>query len=130
MKGKKVGIYFLGISVILGLSIFIYNDFLCKSEQCYRLETPIFEPTFFAILGLIPTIIFLLFFSEKIFLEWLKHIAWWFFLVALYFVVDTNPYSSDILSISRTQVALFWMALLFIVTLIYALVMNKSLKSS
>ena len=130
MKEKHPGIYFLGSCISFGLLVFIYNDYICKSEWCYRNEVTIFEPAFFSIIGLLPTIILLLFFNRMVFLTWLKHIAWWFPLVVIYFVSGTNPYSSGILSIDRTQVALFWMAILFIITLVYALVMNRKLKNS
>ncbi|MFA6270672.1 MAG: hypothetical protein WC657_05715, partial [Candidatus Paceibacterota bacterium] len=107
-----------------------FNTFLCTGSCYVDLEKSYLRPMLFGFSGLVPTLVVLLFFHGRIFISWFKHVAWWFLVLAIYFVADTNPYSSDILSINRVRVVLFWTALLFVITLIYALIMNKRLKDN
>jgi|CXWL01.1.fsa_nt_gi hypothetical protein len=125
MKEKKWNVYVFGI-LILALTL-LYTLFKVK---CFgSCNAPVIKPLFAELLGLVPTVLLLFCFSGKIFFSWMKHISWWFLLMTTYFVYQTEPYGG-ILSIDRAQVALFWMAALFIVTLIYALVMSRKLKDS
>ena len=130
IKEKKISVYFLIFLLVLGSSIFIYNDYLCSGVKCYELEVSFFEPAFFAIVSLLPTSIFLLFFSEGIFILWSKHIGWWYLLGVIYFIFFVSSENQSFLSPSHSQVVMFLMAILFVITFVYALVMNRRLKKS
>jgi Na+/H+ antiporter NhaC len=129
MSEKKfIGLYFLGADLILGLMVFVYNDFLCKKSSCYDLEVNVFEPTFFVLVGLLPVLIFLLFFSNRVFVGWLKHIAWWF-LIAVGLLVSSNNHENDFSMFGSDNFVIgVMMTILFIITLVYALIMNRRLK--
>ncbi len=123
-KEKKWNTYTLGVIVSLLVLIYILFEVKCFGS-C---NATIIKPLFAGLFGLLPTSFFLIWFTERIFILWLKHIAWWFLLLITYFIYQTSPYGG-ILSIDRSRVALFWMAILFIITFIYALIMNKRLKA-
>ena len=113
------------IAAILVLGI----TYLLFKIKCFgSCDTEIIKPFFMAVLGLIPTLLILLL-REEIFISWLKHIAWWFLLGTTFLVRSVDPYTSDILSTDRIGTAMYCMVLLFIITLIYALVMNRRLKN-
>lgn len=130
IKKKYLAFYFLGFNIILGLLVFFYNDFLCKGGSCYELEVGIFEPMFFIILGLLPTLIFLVFFTDQIFLSWLKWIAWWFLLIVA-ILVKSNDHENDFSFFADDGVVVgIMMTILFIVTFVYVMVVNKKLQNS
>lgn len=130
MNNKKhSGVYLLTSCIGLGALILIYNDFICSGAKCYNLEVSLLEPSFYILLGLIPTSLSLLFFPEKIFILWMKHIAWWF-LIFTFLMVGNTSQGGFLPMYDKAQVALFWMAVLFVITVIYALIMNRKLKGS
>ena len=111
-------------NVCLVLMLYGFFEMKCFKE-C---NIYIFKPLFATLLGLIPTTALLYFFSRETMLAWLKHIAWWYSLVILYVVGEINPYAGGVLSLDRGSVALFMMAILFVITLIYAPIMSHRLK--
>jgi hypothetical protein len=127
-KGKSYNTRSIFLVVGLAVIVFIYNDFLCSSSNCYELEGAIFEPLFWGLLGIIPALSLLLFFPEQIFISWIRHIAWWVVLMGSWAVTnnenenDLSPFADDTTIIG--VLAIF----LFVVTLIYALIMNRRLK--
>ena len=127
---KKYNTYSIFLVVGLAVLVYIYNDFLCFATNCYELEVTIFEPFFFGALTILPTLLVLRLFQEKIFISWLKFIAWWFILLVAFFVgsneneSDFSPFANDVSVVSIS------MALLFIITLIYALVMKRKLRGN
>lgn len=124
-KESKLNLYgFIGVVVS---SVVVYTLFKVK---CFgSCDTTIIKPLFSVLIGLLPTSLLLCCFSGKVFMSWTRHIAWWFFPTVALFISQTSPYGG-ILTIDRSRVALFWMAILFIITLIYALIMNRKLKGS
>lgn len=124
MKNKKYSRYAILSVVALMATVFIYNDFLCSGVSCYELEISLFEPLFFGALGLSASLLLLLFFSEQVFISWLKHVAWWFVLGTIAIVLSINPYAGGILTIDRGDTTIYSMTVLFVLTLIYALIMQ------
>ncbi len=122
--------YFLVTFLCLAVLTFIYNDFICSGSKCYEMEVSFFEPLFFATVGIIPTLVFLLFFPKKIFFLWLKYFAWWFMIIVMLFVMrtynenDFSPFANDVFNVNLS------MAILFIITFIYALIMNNLRKNT
>ncbi len=130
MNSKKYNHYSTLSVVGLATLVFIYNDFLCSGENCYDLEVSVLEPLFWGLLSIIPTLLLLYAFSEQILFLWFKHIVWWVVLVGAWAVTnnenenDLSPFADDITIIGMLAV------LLFIITLVYALVMNRKLKKN
>ena len=127
MKEKKWNVYAICVAALMSISIslaFRFNLFASWSPETI---SDIVNPLFFGILCLMPTLAFLLWRGE-IFISWLKHIAWWFLLGIGYFILFVSSENESFLSPGRVQIVMFFMAILFIITLIYALVMNRKLK--
>lgn len=130
MNRKKYNHYSILSVVGLATLAFIYNDFLCSGESCYDLEVSVLEPFFWGLLSIIPTLLLLYAFSERILISWFKHIAWWIVLAGAWAVTnnenenDLSPFADDITIIGMLA------TLLFITTLIYALAMNRKLKNN
>ncbi len=126
IKEKKWNTY-----ALIGTASVSALTYLLFKVKCFgSCDTEIIKPFFMATLGLIPTMIFLLFFSNKIFISWFKHIGWWFLLGVTYIIFFVSSENESFLSPSRVQVILFLMIGLFIITIIYALVMNWKLKKN
>jgi membrane-associated HD superfamily phosphohydrolase len=129
-KEKKYNLYAITSALVTLTVILIYSEFLCgSSDKCYDLEVIFLEPLFFGTLGLIPTLLILLWRGE-IFVSWLKHIAWWNILVAL-FIVSSNENEGFLSPIENdSSVILACSAFLFIITIIYALVMKMKVSNN
>lgn len=108
--------------------LYLFIEYICNGYWCWDLESSITEPFLLSLVGLLPTSVCFLFFRDTVFIKWLKHIAWWYSLIILYVVGEINPYAGGILSLDRGTVALFMMAILFVITLIYAPIMSHRLK--
>lgn len=127
-KGKSYITSSIFLVVGLAIIVFIYNDFLCSAANCYELESAVFEPLFWGLLGIIPTLFLLLFFSAQIFISWIKHVVWWVVLVGAWAVTnngnenDLSPFADDV------TIIVMLAGILFVVTLTYALIMNRRLK--
>jgi hypothetical protein len=83
----------------------------------------------FGFAGLFFSIIFF-FFPEAIFKSWVRQVAWWYLLILLLITLNTPVYSSNIMSVDRSQVVFGGVLLLAIITIPYILVKRKSLNSS
>jgi hypothetical protein len=93
--------------------------YLFFEVKCFDLcNTSIIKPIFFGLLGLIPTLLLLLCFPQKVFIAWAKYIVWW----AMLFTVWAVPNFSDDLFFSRIWITNACMVLLFVLTFIYAIV--------
>lgn len=107
--------------IVVTFGLYFFTNFFCNS-WCPSHVFGKFDVVYPSLLGLIPTIAILAFFGKKIFLSWIRHIAWWFSIAAVWIISNTSD--GFILSPGRNKTALFLTALLFIITLIYALVMR------
>lgn len=58
---------------------------------------------------------------ENAFMAWLKQIAWWYLLILVVVILNTPTYSSHVMSLDRSQIALFGMFGLAFITPIYLL---------
>lgn len=118
------------VAILLTLVLYVFNTFFCTGECYVYVEDRYLGSLFAGFLGLSASLLVLLFFSGEIFISWTKRIAWWFLLGTIYFVASTSPYTSGILSIDRRETTIYCMSILFIVTLGYALIMNRKLKGN
>ncbi len=127
-KEKLISRILFGSSLLLTIVLYYFN-YSCTGTCYVQYEDIYTGPILSLVVGFLPTAIFLLFFKNQIVWSWIKHLGWLIF-VFIYIVFSMNPYSSDILSVlfNRENTAYFLMALLFIITLIYAPLMRKKLK--
>ena len=125
-KNEKKKVTVSGLIIVATFLLYAFTDFFCGGN-CYPFVHGHFSPVYKGILGLSPSLILLVFFSRNIYISWIKHIAWWFAIVTAYAVANTSQ-GGFLPFYSRDDVVLFWMAILFIITFIYALIMNKRLK--
>ena len=110
---------FLGMLIIIGYN---YWFFVCKRGNCsFEFRNGILDPFMSGMFGLLFSFILLMFFSDKVFIKWIKFIASWYIPLAIFFVSSVNIYSGFILNIPRPEAALFWMAGLFILTIVFLL---------
>lgn len=130
LETKKLNMRFFIGTIVASFSLYLITDFFCTGD-CYVLyETSYLDPLFFILLGLVPTAFTLLFFSEKVFFSWAKHIAWWFILLVAW-AVSNNENESDFSPAGDDISVVSWsMAVLFVITLIYAIIMNWRLKKN
>lgn len=93
----------------------------CGSEAIRGFIKPLI---WFGITASILSSVFL-FFPEAVFKSWLKKIASWY-LAVLFIITATTPvYSSNILSVDRSQVVFIGMILLGLITLVYIIAVRK-----
>lgn len=123
---RKINVYAFCFGVFSAVFVYVLFEIKCLGS-C---NTDIIKPLFWGLLGIIPALSLLLFFSEQIFISWLKHVALWVVLMGLWAVTnnenesDFSPFANDITIIGMLAV------ILFVVTLIYALIMNRRLKKN
>ncbi len=120
-KIKKIIVPILIISAVFLL--YLFTELFCGGN-CRPFIHGKIPPLQNALLGFVPTLLILLFF-RKVAVMWLRHIAWWF---TIFTAVIVSNGTGGFLSPSRERTAFLCMALLFIITLVYALIMNKKLK--
>lgn len=127
-KVRKYQLYTLGLVLIIPLVIYLLFEVNGFDSVSLKIVSNFVNPLFFGSLGLVPTILMLLFFSDMIFTSWLKHIAWWFMLVILLMITSNENESSFSNFDSDVWIINMSMTLLFIITFVYALIMSRRLK--
>lgn len=127
-KQKSVWISIF-VNVIIFSMTFLMFKFRCFGVECSveQLRGVIFPLFWF---GLFMTLVtaFFIFFQETIFKSWLKKIAWWYGLVLIVATATTPIYSSNVLSVDRSQVVLVGMTVLAIITVLFVLITKNRLK--
>jgi hypothetical protein len=116
------------LALIIALVALLVVYLLFKVKCFGSCDTTVIKPLFVGILSLLPTLILLLFFSDRVFVSWLKRIAWWIVLVTAILVRSNNHESDFSMFGSDNFVIGVMMTLLFIITLVYVLIMNRRLK--
>ncbi len=115
--------------IFIGALIFLYTDFFC-SGNCYPAPRgTMFDSFQSIIIGLVPSVVILFLFGKKIISLWLKNVLWWYMMIVFLIVSNTHD-GGDVLSLlfNRENTAYFLMAILFLITLVYAPLMCKRLK--
>lgn len=108
------------VLVVLGVSLFFTEYFCGENDRCYE----IFEPLFFDVVGIVPTLLILLC-RENIFLSWFRHIGWWYLLGVTSFILLVSFENESFLTPPKEHFVLLSMGILFIVTLVYVVVRKK-----
>ncbi|MFZ2253414.1 MAG: hypothetical protein WAW13_04595 [Minisyncoccia bacterium] len=129
IKEKKWNVFATLLSISVPALIYVLFQAHYFNSLSPETISDVVNPIFFGMLSLIPTLIFLLFFSKNIFISWFRYIAWWVLLGVAYFIFFVSSENAGFLSPSHAQIVIFIMAILFVVTLVYA-VCTKKLKKS
>lgn len=127
-KIEKIGVSVSGFVIVVTFLLYSFTGFFCEGN-CYPFFSGRFEPLYVGILGLLPTLIILFCFSKKICILWMVHIAWWF-AIGTACVVSNTTQNGFLPFFNRQGVALICMAILFIITLAYVLVMETRLRKN
>lgn len=119
MKKISILIYFAIIGVTL--VAYFFTDIFCGGN-CYPFVHGTQNMVYTWALGLIPTLAIFVFFGKRIFESWVRHIAWWFTIIIAF---AGRNLTEGVLSPSEEYIVNAAMVLLFIITLIYAVVMKR-----
>ncbi len=117
---KRWNIVLLVILSFISVGVWVYWRNFCTSETCrFELTEYFMRPVLWGSLALAITSGALVMFPSLLFKQWCTYIFSWVFPLALWGVLETDPRSSDILSLGRGQVAWLWGMALFAVTVLY-----------
>ncbi|MCA9358872.1 hypothetical protein KC926_01550 [Candidatus Kaiserbacteria bacterium] len=123
---KKYAFTSLFISALVLAISYTFFKTKCFSSSCgTELLDGWVVPSFWLGLLLVFITSFFLFFPERIFKKWLKKIAWWYAIVLFLLVATTPVHSSNILSLDRSQVVLWGMVILAIITVPFVLLSKR-----
>lgn len=113
-----------GLVIVSVFLLYLFTEFFCAGN-CHPFIHGKMPPLYNGLLGLIPTLLILVIF-RKVSVKWVRQVAWWYSI--LFALVVSNGTGGSFISPSRENMAFHLMALLFVITLIYALIMNRRLK--
>lgn len=113
--------------VAMGVSFFVYffTDIYCGNKCGVVQDGDRFDIFATGVLWFLPTFLLLIFFGRTVSFNWLRNIGWWFSI--LFPVIAMQFTGGGIFSMEKFA-AILMMAILFVITLVYALVMRKRLK--
>lgn len=114
-------------SAVLVTLYFLIMVFL-NHALSFELIVGILKPLAVFSIGTFLLSAFFLFFSEQIFISWLKRIFWWYTLIIILLTANTPIFSSHILSFDRSYVVFLCMIPLAVATIVYALYTHIRLK--
>lgn len=124
-KQKSIWLAFIA-SLSLLVVAYILFKFRCFAGSCgLNLLEGVIVPSFWGTLVLSLLLAFFFFFPEAVFKSWLKRIAWWYAIIILFATLSISPHASSILSAERSQVVLFLMIILAVITIPFAFIMRK-----
>ncbi len=129
MRSKSIWTVFVSNIVLLSVTYALFET-KCFSTTCSAVFRDGFlVPFFWLFLMSVPLVGLFLFFPEQIFRSWLRKIAWWYMIGLTVIVAMTPVFSSNILSLDRSQVVFGGMALLLCITIPYAVIARKRLQT-
>ncbi len=121
---------FLVGNVFVLVALYIFTEYYC-TEGCFVFyEKPYLDPLLVGFSGLVASSVTVYFFSDEVFVSWLRKVASWFLPLTFILVASIDeseglfPMTSD----GRNDMAILMMAILFVITLAHALVMRRRLK--
>lgn len=112
---------------VTGISFLVYflTDIYCGNKCGVVQDGDRFDIFVTGILWFLPTFLLLLFVDRRVSFGWLRHIGWWF---SILFPVMAMQFTGGGIFSMEEFVAILMMVILFVITLVYALVMRKRLK--
>jgi uncharacterized membrane protein len=115
----------VSIGIILNL-VLVLGVYIMFESKCFdSCNTEIIKPLFFFSVMLFPIIGIFLLAEVRYFIQWIRHIAWWYILGVLYYILFTDSLNESFLSPSREQVVIFFMSVLFVVTAAYLVIQRR-----
>lgn len=123
---KKYLITSLLVSLVSLIGVYIILETRCFGNSCSSdLIRSTLRPLFWFFAPFTVLLILFFFFSDIVYRNWLKFIASWY-LPLLFVVTISNPvYSSNIFSYDRSQIVLFGVVLLGIITVPYVFYIKR-----
>lgn len=122
---------FFSLAVTLSSLVLSYVLFRtkCFGNECgSTFIRGMLMPIFWFSTLFLPILSFFLFFSSEIYRRWLKQIAWWYLLLMLIAVLNTSIYSGSVLAMNRSEVVLWWVGFLTVITIPYVFITRRRLR--
>jgi magnesium-transporting ATPase (P-type) len=120
LKNKKLVLIILLLVVVTFLLAYYSFESKCFGYGCSsNLREALIVPMFWFSLSFAGVISIFLFVSESIFHSWLKKIAWWYLLVTIIILLSTPLYSSNVLTLGRSEIIVNAMAWLGFITVLF-----------
>ncbi len=126
MQNNQRRFYLVG-NVLLVTILYIFTEFFC-SEACFVFyQKPYFDPLLTGFTGILASMILINLFSQAVFASWLRKILSWYLPITFIIVASVDesqglfPMTSD----GRNDTAIIMTGILFLITLIYALIMRR-----
>lgn len=124
-KEKLTHIALIITSLICATATYLFFLTSCFGDCAYGVMPGIVRPTFFGSLIFSFILVFLLFFTPAVFKRWLQYIASWYVPLTMLMVASIPITSAGLLMPSRSWVAIQAMVILFVITVVYALIVRK-----
>ncbi len=107
---------------LLLIAVFAYTLF---ELRCFgRCDTYALIYMYLSSAGIAVSLVPLLFFHGRVFIAWLKHILWWYLILATLILLKPD----NDLFLEKEDYIVILAVILFIVTIVYALIMSYILK--
>jgi hypothetical protein len=115
------------IAVMLTFALLNYCSLVtCEATPSYFFITDgLLSPLTVSFVGISVILSLLLFFPPTVFKRWLQYIASWYVPLSILFVASIPITSAGLLMPSRSWVAIQAMVVLFVITIVYALIVRK-----
>ncbi len=121
LSEKRLNLSLLFFSVAVACATYIFIKFFCVDVCTFEGKRGFVDPIWSGSLGISSVLLFLALFPSRVFYLWLKYIASWFIPVTILVIANISVYSSGILSVGRGEAAFQLMALLGVITVIFAI---------
>ncbi len=116
--------------------VLLVISYLVLWSKCFGIECDVYlfrgyiKPVYWLLLSLLPTTIYLMSWGRVVVNKWLVHVAVWYFPLIFISLLSTPIFSSNIMHIGRSMLAIGFMTALFLITVIYTLVLWRKGKKS
>ncbi len=127
---NKNNLIFLTINFFIAIIIYSYYYLGCFSSCSLEQTVGYLRPALFIFTSLLLFGLIFLFFPSYYFKKWLIYIASWYLPLTVILLSQISIYSSNILSMDRGPAALWLMAILGFITIVYILILKKRSKLS
>ncbi|OGG65423.1 hypothetical protein A3I99_01580 [Candidatus Kaiserbacteria bacterium RIFCSPLOWO2_02_FULL_45_11b] len=124
LNSKKIIITTILFSALIAIC---YLVIMMQSSRMFSLEVMvgIIKPMVVFAVSVFVISSFFIFFSQIIFISFLKRVVSWYLPILFYLTATTPIFSSHIMSVGRSVVVLYGMVLLGIIAVAYAFAMRK-----
>lgn len=124
-KEKFTHIALIVTSLTCAAATYLFFLTSCFGDCAYGVMSSIVRPVFFGSLIFSLILVVLLLFPSFVFKRWLMYIASWYVPLTAFAVASSPVTSAGLLMPSRSWVAIQAMVVLFVITVVYALIVRK-----